>query len=621
MRWSYIVPRLVIVLTFWVLLTFALDPLLRRAAVSTAQSAIGARAEIRTLSTQFFPPEVELQNVALADAGRPGTNLVEFESLKVSLAGGPLLRRQFVIREGRLTGVRFGTPRADDGRLPPEPPDDGEPSWLSDQLSQLSADWIERLTVQAEAMLDPHQLSTYRTAESLHDKWTTRIEDFRQKAQKLRPRCEEIRLQLNDARTGPPLNRVQQYLLIMQDADALSREALALKSDLTASVPEVRFDLSKLNQARLDDQQMFLQTAELFRPDLRRVSEAVLGEAMYRQLQEALTWMQAAGEYREQIAEQTRPKRRSGQDFTFPLANPSPDFHIHRLLLSGTLELRGQPTPFEAMLSDATEDPALLGRPCVLRLKTSDDTPLFLLASYDATGPVPVVTAAARYSDPDGRRLTAGRPETTSLQIHLDSLNWDVRLALRADELSGHVSLQAPVRSITAHSDRLPPRLTAALQDSLDELHAANADLTISGTVRKPVLELSSPIGEQLADGVRTVLRSHLEQTRQQLARQADAFADEQIVRLRTHISGEYDAMLADHADTMRDIQNVQTLVASLQSGQLDPESLFRTAAESKLLDDRSQQKLDGTLDDVNQKLKRAGLPGGIAFPGQRLPR
>ncbi|MEO2032239.1 MAG: hypothetical protein ABGZ35_09145, partial [Planctomycetaceae bacterium] len=137
MRWTWLIPRLILMTLIWSAFAFGMDPWLRHTVIQTAQSATGAKADIGSFKTGLFPPLLHVSNVALASASSPGTNLVEFDELQCRLGGNPLLRKSFVIEEARLTGVRFGTVRNDDGQLELHPaPEPQAPSWLTEKLSE-----------------------------------------------------------------------------------------------------------------------------------------------------------------------------------------------------------------------------------------------------------------------------------------------------------------------------------------------------------------------------------------------------------------------------------------------------------------------------------------------------
>jgi uncharacterized protein (TIGR03545 family) len=620
-RWNYIIPRLTIVLLLCAFRMWGMDPLLRYSAVQTLQMMIGARADIGQLETQIYPPRITVTNVALADAKRPGQNLLQFDELEFRLSGEPLLRRQFVVDEGRLTGLKFRTARADDGQLETSPAADEEtpPSWIEEKLRSAGDEWLTGLTEELKSQVDPDVLETYRTGTAVYDKWDERFREMSDRTRLLEPRFKELKLAFENARHGDALHQIEQYLQVAQRAEMLAQEAQEMKTELTGIVPEVRTDFASLDQARRNDQTMIQNRIALLKPDARRITETLIGEQMYLQVQHLLSWVETAQQYRQQLREQVKPPRSTGQEFAFPVRNPTPDFVVLKLAVSGEVQVDGKPVPFQAQLSDATEDAPLLGRPCVLRVRMDGDKPLQLKITRDATGPETVSEIAALYRDVHGQTLTVGRPDKAMLSGRLSDITWDTQLTLKAQQLSGTISLSSAFSdSVVAADDSIRPELLEAANDAIQQVAKVDATLHLSGTMLKPEMQLESSVGEQIADGIQLAFSHQVQNAKQRLLKEVNTFASDQVERLSARFAGEYDKLISENAELIKQIRQVQTLVASLQSGDMDAATLVRQVKNSRVLPAKQQQQVDRTINDVNQVLKTTRLPESLK--GAKLP-
>lgn len=624
MRWSYIIPRAMIVLLLWGFLTWGLDPLLKHSAVQALQAMTGAKVDMHQVATKFFPPRLQVRQVALASQTRPGTNLMEFESLEFQLVGDPLLRKQFVIREGRLSGVRLGTARSDDGLLEPvaEETADGQPSWISEKLHQMGDEWLTRLTEDTKAQLDPNVLETWRVGQEVVGKWDVRFQDMNDRVRLIRPRVEELKDQFELARRGDPLQQIEQYVRLAQRGEVLAQDVQKMKTELTEVVPEVRTDMVRLDDARRNDQELVRHKLDMLKPDARRVSESLLGEPMYAQLQKLFSWIELAQEYRQKLTSQLKPERSRGQDFEFPLLNPTPGFLLEKLSVTGEFEQDGESVPFEAELCDATSDAPLLGRPCVIRMKTGGPSPLSLLASLDATGSVLVTHLAGDYRDSREQVMAAGRPDKAMLSARLADIGWKLDLTLRGQQLDGRVlmncGLQQP-RFVAASS--LRPEFLQIAQDALSAIQGVNAQLDLGGTLRQPEVELSSDLGAQISEGVQTAFAGQVNYAKQRLLAEVDSFAGDQKAKITERFGGEYQRLMQEHSQLLAQVQEVRQIVASLQSGEVDPNAVFRRVSESKLLPPGQQQQLDRVVQDVNRVVSGQGLPGKVTEKlSEKLP-
>ena len=138
MRWSYILPRLMIVGLLWGFLAYGVDPLLRYSTVQSFQAVTCAKVDVAELQTTYFPPSFSIRGMALASASRHGKNMVQFDEMHVKFEPHALSRRRFVIENGYIDGLRFDTNRSDDGQLEiaEEPdPENAEPSWVTEKLT------------------------------------------------------------------------------------------------------------------------------------------------------------------------------------------------------------------------------------------------------------------------------------------------------------------------------------------------------------------------------------------------------------------------------------------------------------------------------------------------------
>ncbi|MCA9011244.1 MAG: TIGR03545 family protein [Planctomycetaceae bacterium] len=632
MRWTYIIPRLTIVGLLLTFLTFGVDPLLQYVIVQSFQSVTGAKVDVAELKTTYFPPSFAIQGLALASASRPGKNLVEFDSLHVSFEPHSLSRRRFVVEDGHIDGLRFDTRRNDDGQLETtEEPMDAEPSWITDKLTELGDEWLSGLESQVMSQLDPNNLETWRVGTGVYEKWDGRFDELVVRAKELEPRAKALKQDFENARKGDTLQQIEQYLTVAQEAELLLREAQTFRDDLKEIVPEVRSDFQLLNDARLHDQEKVRHTLALLKPDPRRISEALLGRTMYLRLQEVLTWVETIRDYQHGLQDQIEPPRRPGHDFDFWAVNPMPDFLLKSLRMTGTISVSSESVPFQALLTDVTEDPKLLGRPCIMSLGAEGSRPLRLKVTYDATREIPVAEMLADFRDTNELPLRAGNPEKSCLHAIMNSIAWQSRLVVVENHIQGHLTLNSRLDSLTfSANDELRPEIVEAANEVFADLRSLNATVQISGTIREPQIEMHSDVGEQVASGVKVAFTHQMEIAKEKLVAEVSDFADEQIQTLKNRFAADYDRLLRENKELIEKASEVQTLVASLRSGNVDARGLVKQVSNSSLIKDKDRAKLNGAMEkfddvlsgqipaDLQKKIPQ--LPGTLSLPPGMLP-
>lgn len=622
MRWTYLIPRLLIVAMVWAFFAFGMDPILRYTAVTSLQSLTGAKVDIADVRTRFFPPTLSIQNVALASARKPGKNLVQFDEMHFRLEPSSLSRRRFVVEDGHLTGVQFDTDRTDDGQLEyVEEPVDEEPSWISEKLTELGNDWLNNLTEQVKSELDPNTLETYRLGRETYSKWDGRFDDMSARAKELEPRVKQLKVRFENAKKGDTLEQIEQYLAVSQEAELLIREAQEFQVEIKGIVPEVRNDFRLLNESRERDQEKIRNKLALLKPDGRRITQALLGKPMYRQLQQILTWVEAAREYQSELGKQVKPPRNVGRDFEFAIRNPAPDFLLKRLTLSGKMSIQGEEVPFDATLTDVTEDPKLHQKPCVMQLTADGSRPLNLRITYDATGDEPISEMIADYADSNPMPLLAGKPQETSLTGTMSDLSWRTHLRLVKNEIEGTIDLDSQLGNLRFDApENVRTEIVQAANEALSSLSVLNARVVLGGTLRDPSIELESDVGEQISEGVKHAFTQQLDIAKERLVAEVNTFAGEQIEKLTGRFKGEYDELLAKNKDVMEQIGEVREIVATLRSGKVDPQTLVRQVTNSKLIPSKDQEKIRRIMGDVEQTLNGHTLPAGLQQKLQGLP-
>jgi len=615
MRWTYIIPRLTIMSLLWGFLAWGVDPLLRYSTVQSFQSITGAKVDVAALQTTYFPPSFTVQGMALASAGRPGKNMVEFDALHVRLEPHSLSRRRFVIEDGHIDGLRFDTRRSDDGQLEitaESEAEDTEPSWVTEKLTELGDEWLSSLEDQIKSQLDPNQLETYRVGTGVYDKWDVQFEKLLVRAKALEPRARALKQDFDNAQKGDALQQIEQYLAVAQEAELLVRDAQMFRDELKEIVPEVRSDFQLLNDARKRDQEKVKHTVALLKPDPRRISQALLGKTMYLRLQEILTWVETIRDYQHGLHEQIRPPRHAGRDFDFRAPNPSPDFLLKNLRLAGTISVSKESVQFKALLTDVTGDPILLGRPCVMSLVAAGSRPLQLKVTYDATQETPVAEILSDFRDTNSIPLRAGNPEKACLQAILNDVTWQSRLVVVENRIQGYLVLDSQLDQLAfSANEDVRPEIIEAANEVLSSLQTLNATVQISGTLRKPGIELHSDVGEQVASGVKVAFTHQLAVAREKLMAEVSDYADEHIQTLKNRFAADYDRLLLDNAELIEKAAEVQMLVASLRSGKMGARSLVKQVSSSSLINDRDREKVNSAMEKVDSVLS-GQLPGSL---------
>ena len=625
MRWSYLIPRLVIMAIVWALVTYGLDPALRYSARESLQSVTGARADIGALETGFFPPRLSIRNVELADKGKPGTNLVEFDEMKLHLAGAPLLRKSYVVEEAVITGLKFGTFRDNDGQLEfePESNEPAVPPWITDKLKDVGDEWLDNLTDNISKQLDPNTLESYRVGNEVYEKWDVRFKEINQTVKTVKLEIDTLKLQLDNAKEGDAVDQIQKYLQLVQRADLLARNSRTMLEQFRVSVPaEVRQDFARLDQAQKNDRAMVGQTIRMLKPNPRRITESLIGEEMYVYLQSMLTWLETIKGYQQELKQPPPPERYRGRDFEFEIFNPTPRVLCRKMLLNGELMLSDVATPFEAVVRDVTSDPKLLGRPVVMGVSTGGETPVRLALEHDATQEISTTRLEADFTDKKVQALSAGRAGKNRLTANLSNMHWTARVVVVEDTINGEVRVTSDFGDTKVQtSQKAAATLAGLAEHSLAGITTVNARMTLSGPIRRPEVNVTSDLGDQVAAGFQSAFSSYLPQIKGDLVAALDTYVDKQKKELASKLGGRYTGLLTDHERLIDTVTQARQIATDLRSGKANPNAIYKTISQTGVLSGKDQKKADGVMGKANRIFNGLQDPNRAiqdAIPGLR---
>ncbi|MEJ7592430.1 MAG: hypothetical protein WKF77_12840 [Planctomycetaceae bacterium] len=288
--------------------------------------------------------------------------------------------------------------------------------------------------------------------------------------------------------------------------------------------------------------------------------------------------------------------------------------------MTGTVSISRESVPFKALLTDVTEDPVLLGRPCVMSLVAAGSRPLQLKVIYDATQDIPVTEMLANFRDTNSIPLRAGKTEKACLQAVLNDVTWQSRLVIVENQIQGQLVLDSRLNHLEfSASEDVRPEIIEAANDVFASLQTLNATVEISGTLRQPDIEMHSDVGEQVASGVKAAFTHQLGVAKEKLMAEVTDFADEQFQTLKNRFAAEYGQLERDNKELIEKVSEVQTLVASLRSGRMDARSLAKQVSSSSLIKEKDREKFNDAMEKVDSAFS-GRLPDDLQDRIPKLP-
>lgn len=572
-RWSYILTRGIVVASVWAFFTFAFDPILRYSAITAGQQTVQAKVEIATLETSFFPPKISITNVAAANRNKPGTNILEFESMNGDIDGLALMHGSYVLDKAVVNGLTWNTPRDDDGLLPDSPPpEESEGPGFGDQLEKYGKEWANDIFDRAKLEYDPRNLESVRLAQQLEVEWKTDFDGLEARIKNVDTAGRQLKQLVDQSKRMDPLQRVDAYRKIANDGSRLLREVSTIRDDLKVLPKKAEGDLGNLDEARKRDQAEIKRKVEELVLDGDKLSEFLLGPTVHHRIRKTLAWLDWGSKQASKFSDTPKPERQRGDDIFFPLDEPLPDYLARLIEVTGQGEIGGDQMAVQGTIVDVSSDPQLYGKPTVVRMNGKGEADVQMKAELDRTKDVPVNTVDVAYILDQATTNKLGDDDSLVVEVRAGNTRWNVHIETVGDELTGTVVLvQEPVLMIpkTKSDDETLGRLIAASMRNIDRI---DATVELSGTIKKPKLNLKTNLGETISNGVKQGFGQEISAQKDALIAKLDA----QVSEKQNGLVGMFRGKYGDIFEQLNLRQSViQDMIPKVAGRQLDPTSLL----------------------------------------------
>lgn len=654
MRWTYLLPRVILVGLVWAFFRFGFDPILRRGLIDASQRAARAKVEIDGLETTFFAPTLKAAGIRVADRKHPGTNLVEFAELHAKLEGVPLLKKSFVVEEATVRGLKWGTPRADSGLLPDEEPEQGDDADspllenIKHELLARGKDWLAGLADRAKLDFDPNQFETVRLGDELEEHWPKEFQRYQEQLQTLKQRIDELRKSVK-VKGGNELEKIERYGRAAHEVERLLEELDQVKQKLALTMQQARDDLQALEDAKARDLAKIKQKTDLLHLDPNEITEFLLGPELTHRLETAIGWARFIRERVELATDEPKPERFRGETYVFPRQQELPAMLIRLLHVDGEGEFSGERLAFKGSISGITSHPKIHGKPIIVHLDAvgmpvgqrhptepsrdttsatgqielvssqsakADPVTVRLKAVLDYTNDVPEQQFVLSYKEPQPEPQDFGKPESIQLAMTSRAIDCRADLMLVGDRLSGQIDYQQALEAITAKlgSKRFKndQRVLAVIQDVVSGIRKIDAQMQLSGTVLKPQFKLRSNLGRELSSGLNTAFARQLETGRQELLVRFDQEAAKRSEKLTQLYDEQLEKLTGQLSLNRGELQELAQIFGLKLPGKLDVKGLGGLPIDPrKPMDSKKPLELPGVdkvLPKPDVKLPKFGL-------------
>lgn len=531
-------------LLLWAIVFFGFDPLLKKTLVSAGQAANGARVDIGSLRTRWLKGTLAITDVQVASAEETMKNSVSFSEALFQLDVSAALRGKAVVRQASISGIRFGTARKRDGRLPRTPPSKVALAARERLGFQKTRTVATQVKGNALAEVDAAKLGGLKKVEDAKAKaaevearWKAKPDEAKAIQAEARDIAEKLKaLDSGGSDAAAILRKAKDAQELQARVKALHARVDAVKNDAQNDLGAVAAAVKEADALRQKDLNGLLAAAGLPTLESADLTRRLLGPQAAGRLATLLKWV-SWGRQKAAARKAAAPPsvaRRAGVDIEFPRQHSDPQFLLEKATLDGRLdkELAGRDLKLGGMLTGVTSNPRLYGKPARLTLAGADaelalnvearleqqQEPTAVVLEFDASG---FPLAGMELGDGEvGGSLKAGRARVKGL-LRSAGEEWDGLITATA---SG-VSIEPKV-ALSGAAGRL-------VSDALRGLPGFTARVGISGREDDLRFKISSDIGDVVAGAMKKAVSGELDAQRKQLEAKVNALYDEQLRGVR----------------------------------------------------------------------------------------
>lgn len=520
MRWSYVAPRLTLLVLVWGFFFFAFDPLLKWGMIKGIEKAAKAKAEIAGLETGFFPPRLRMSGVAVGDSDAEFRNIVEFAELSFAAEGKPLLEKKLVAEEASLSGLRFGTPRETSAKLSRAGKEEGG-SKLAAAISEETRSFaLDRVTdvkadFSAEYKVDPDDLESVKLAKELEETYkreyagiAEKIDDGKYKAEMdaLKARYDKAKDEKNF------IKQAKEYADIARDAKKVMEEFKKDKAAAERALADAKSAFKKIEEARKRDQAAVMAKMKLPSLDTRSIARMLAGPMIAEKTEQALKWMAVAKKYMPSGAKGLlKNEAPRGREVHFPKEETYPTVLIRTMRLTGELGL-DQPLDYSGTIEGLTTQPQVYGKPTIAEIQGKKGArELKIRSVIDATGEGLRTQTKLAYAGlkVDGTKL--GSPSSLAVEIKGGSAALQAALKTVGDGIGGRAEIRITGADFvpTAENIKAAP-LRSAVENTFAGLDSASISAGITGTFTDPDLDVTTDLADKLSKAFSSAMGAEL---------------------------------------------------------------------------------------------------------------
>ena len=533
MNWirSWGIALFAVLTLIWVL---SIDWLVKSAIIAYGTELNGAQVELESAELSLWPAGLELINLQVADAYNPMFNRFEAGSISATLDSALLLRRQVIVEQLDIIGVRMNSPRIRSGATKDTPIVTNTGFDFGGLIPDVSLPDMSLLLADAQQQVNAEIAGIEQEIVDIEQRWRNNIEQLpsKDKLAEYRARWDKLSnasfmekmlgaKKLKNDVSGD-LKLIESFNQQLKD----DRRLISGQIDRAKGLPRAQADRTMQSVGLSNENVAFVR--------------AITGDQIDQ-------WVTRAKTFSESLSSNTveqAPSRGTGRWVTFAEDDPLPQVLIRRGQFNGVLQLAASNMRVDGKLSDIAYPLEGYSQPAALVITARDDENASLL--FEVT----IDHRQADFSDdfnlevmnlPISELVLSSGAERTLL-LEAGNLNFIASGRASPDTVLANVVAKLSDPRLTTDAD-LATKSEQFLAETLNTLDSVDLQVNVSGALQNPDVNIASNLDKILAAGLKS-----------QISAQTTKFKRQFTDQLGEQTSGQLGALSAK-GDFLKDIQ------------------------------------------------------------------
>ena len=533
MNWirSWGIALFAVLTLIWVL---SIDWLVKSAIIAYGTELNGAQVELESAELSLWPAGLELINLQVTDAYNPMFNRFEAGSISATLDSALLLRRQVIVEQLDIIGVRMNSPRIRSGATKDTPIVTNTGFDFGGLIPDVSLPDMSLLLADAQQQVNAEIAGIEQEIVDIEQRWRNNIEQLpsKDKLAEYRARWDKLSnasfmekmlgaKKLKNDVSGD-LKLIESFNQQLKD----DRRLISGQIDRAKGLPRAQADRTMQSVGLSNENVAFVR--------------AITGDQIDQ-------WVTRAKTFSESLSSNTVeqvPSRGTGRWVTFAEDDPLPQVLIRRGQFNGVLQLAASNMRVDGKLSDIAYPLEGYSQPAALVITARDDENASLL--FEVT----IDHRQADFSDDFNlevmnlpiSELVLSSGAERALLLEAGNLNFIASGRASPDTVLANVVAKLSDPRLTTDAD-LATKSEQFLADTLNTLDSVDLQVNVSGALQNPDVNIASNLDKILAAGLKS-----------QISAQTTKFKRQFTDQLGEQTSGQLGALSAK-GDFLKDIQ------------------------------------------------------------------